>query len=68
MGPACLHLQIEPLPALRILLTNAMEVVAKERFVVVPTKPVEKCCLFLSNIEPTLMAYHEIVVFLKLPK
>ncbi|KAL4192722.1 hypothetical protein AMTRI_Chr06g195740 [Amborella trichopoda] len=59
-----LHLQIEPY-RLRILLTKAMEVVAKERLMVVPVKPIKKHRLFLSNVDLTLVAYYETVAFFK---
>ncbi|ERN02602.1 hypothetical protein AMTR_s00087p00150710 [Amborella trichopoda] len=42
-----------------------MEVVAKERLMVVPVKPIKKHRLFLSNIDLTLVAYYETVAFFK---
>ncbi|ERN02601.1 hypothetical protein AMTR_s00087p00149520 [Amborella trichopoda] len=42
-----------------------MEVVTKERLMVVPAKPIKKHRLFLSNVDLTLMAYYETVAFFK---
>ncbi|ERN02587.1 hypothetical protein AMTR_s00087p00109880 [Amborella trichopoda] len=42
-----------------------MEVVAKERLMVVPAKLIKKHRLFFSNIDLTLVAYYETMAFFK---